>query len=249
MALAALPQARAPDRARADGRPVLRPGEARCQGHRADEADGAGFQRHAARLGAGVRPATSYGKRDTETVVRAPILAEASMPRVLAPGRPQHGHAGRAELHRQAGRVQGAGRWHRPAVDRRRQRARASSAPKARRTLSFPLHRARGLHAPRRCACAWTATAIKVDRRYDLPVRPAWPQVLRARTRVLDALAPVTLDAGLADGLMPDSVNARMVVSALPPIPFASALRGRAEVSVWLRRADHQQGLRRADAG
>ncbi|WP_163281977.1 hypothetical protein, partial [Enterobacter cloacae] len=27
-----------------------------------------------------------YGKRDVETIVRAPILAEASMPRVLAPG-------------------------------------------------------------------------------------------------------------------------------------------------------------------
>ena len=67
---------------------------------------------------------------------------------------------------------------------------------------------------------------FKVDRHYDLPVRPAWPGVLRARTQVLDQLAAVSLDAGFADGLMPGSVNARMTVSALPPIPFASALQG-----------------------
>src|SRR3546814_13086170 len=67
---------------------------------------------------------------------------------------------------------------------------------------------------------------FKVDRRYDLPVRPAWPGVLRARTQVLDELAAVSLGSGFASGLMPGSVNARMPVSAIPPIPFASALQG-----------------------
>src|SRR5690606_26550242 len=67
---------------------------------------------------------------------------------------------------------------------------------------------------------------FKVDRRYDLPVRAAWPQVLRSQVRTLDPLAPVTLDSGFASGLMAGSVNARMLVSALPPIPFASALQG-----------------------
>uniref|UniRef100_UPI001950DD1C hypothetical protein n=1 Tax=Pseudomonas ogarae (strain DSM 112162 / CECT 30235 / F113) TaxID=1114970 RepID=UPI001950DD1C len=51
-------------------------------------------------------------------------------------------------------------------------------------------------------------------------------QVLRAQTRTLDPLGDVELGAGLADGLMSDSVTARMLVSALPPIPFASALDG-----------------------
>ncbi|NNC25162.1 hypothetical protein HKX41_13570, partial [Salinisphaera sp. USBA-960] len=63
----------------------------------------------------------------------------------------------------------------------------------------------------------------KVDRRYDLPVRPAWPSVLRSRTRVLDEIGAIQLGSDFAEGLMPDSVSARMVVSALPPIPFASA--------------------------
>src|SRR3546814_14805539 len=67
---------------------------------------------------------------------------------------------------------------------------------------------------------------FKVDRRYDLPVRPAWPGVLRARTQVLDELAAVSLGSGFASGLLPGSVNARMTVSAIPPIPFASPLLG-----------------------
>ncbi len=40
----------------------------------------------ALRVSALVYSDTRYGQRDAETVVRAPILAEASMPRVMAPG-------------------------------------------------------------------------------------------------------------------------------------------------------------------
>src|SRR5690606_5605506 len=59
-----------------------------------------------------------------------------------------------------------------------------------------------------------------------LPVRAAWPSVLRSNTRVLATPGPITLDASLAQGLMPGSVTARFNVSAIPPIPFASAIRG-----------------------
>lgn len=64
----------------------------------------------------------------------------------------------------------------------------------------------------------------QVDRKYDVPVRPAWSQVMRTRTKVLNDLAAVQLDRDLSEGLMSNSVHARMVVSALPPIPFAAAL-------------------------
>ena len=43
---------------------------------------------------------------------------------------------------------------------------------------------------------------FKVDRKYDLPVRPAWPQVLRSRTQVLATGSAVNMDVSLADGLM-----------------------------------------------
>ena len=65
-----------------------------------------------------------------------------------------------------------------------------------------------------------------VDRRYDLPVRAAWPGVLRAQARVVQGGEPLVLDASLAEGLVADTVEVRLRVTASPPIPFASALQG-----------------------
>src|SRR3546814_5825748 len=95
----------------------------------------------------------------------------------------------------------------------------------AKSTLSFPLTAKEG-YSTANVRVRVEGNGFKVDRRYDLPVRPAWPGVLRARTQVLDELAAVSLGSGFASGLMPGSVNARMTVSAIPPIPFASALQG-----------------------
>src|SRR5690606_37482273 len=95
----------------------------------------------------------------------------------------------------------------------------------AKTTLSFPLTAREG-YTVAKVRVRVDGNGFKVDRRYDLPVRAAWPQVLRAQTRTLDPLATVSMDTALADGLMNDSVSARMLVSALPPIPFASALNG-----------------------
>lgn len=69
---------------------------------------------------------------------------------------------------------------------------------------------------------------FKVDRKYDLlpELRPAWPSVLRTRTQVLATGSAASMDGSLAEGLMPGSVRARMLVSALPPIPFGAALKG-----------------------
>src|SRR5699024_6337641 len=92
-------------------------------------------------------------------------------------------------------------------------------------TLSFPLT-AGNDYATAAVRVRVEGNGESVDRRYELPVRAAWPAVLRAQTRVLDPLAPVTLDTSLAEGLMPGSVRAQMSLSAFPPIPFAAALQG-----------------------
>ena len=165
-----------------------------------------------------------YGKRDVETVVRAPILAEASMPRVMAPGDTSTvtldvqnftGTPGEFKV-----QVDGIG----PLTLGDASRTLKLNAD-AKSTLSFPLTAREG-YTVAKVRVRVDGNGFKVDRRYDLPVRAAWPQVLRAQTRTLDPLAAVTMEAGLADGLMTDSVTARMLVSALPPIPFASALNG-----------------------
>ncbi|WP_340648860.1 alpha-2-macroglobulin [Pseudoxanthomonas winnipegensis] len=165
-----------------------------------------------------------YGSRDTQTLVRAPVVAEASMPRVLAPGDRSmvtldvQNFTGRPGTFRV--QVDGTG----PLAIGEGSRS-VSLADGAKTTLSFPLQAREGYTTAQvRVRVDGAADGFKVDRSFDLPVRAGWPSVTRTESRVIDPLAPVTMGAGFADGLMPDSVRARMVVSALPPIPFAAAL-------------------------
>lgn len=165
-----------------------------------------------------------YGNRDSEVLVRAPIVAEASMPRVMAPGdrgtvtldvSNYTGKAGEFSL-----RVEGIG----PARIDNGSRT-LTLAAQAKTTLSFPLTAQEGFGTAQ-VRIRVEGNDYKVDRRYDLPVRPAWPSVLRSRTLTLRDGEAVSLDAGFAEGLLPGSVRARMQVSALPPIPFGAALQG-----------------------
>ena len=176
------------------------------------------------RVSALVYSDSQYGNRDTETVVRAPIVAEASMPRVMAPGDRSTVTLDITNFTGKAGdfkvRVDGIG----PASigDGARD---AKLASEAKTTLSFPLQAGEGFTVAQ-VRVRVDGNGVKVDRKYDLPVRPAWPSVLRTRSQVLGEGAAASMDASLADGLMPGSVNARMVVSAVPPIPFGAALKG-----------------------
>ncbi|AAY50251.1 conserved hypothetical protein [Xanthomonas campestris pv. campestris str. 8004] len=175
------------------------------------------------RVSALVYSDTRYGNRDMETIVRAPILAEASMPRVMAPGDRSTvtldvqnftGRPGEFNV-----RVDGIG----PLAIAEAARS-VKLATDGKQTLSFPLTATEG-YSVAKVRVRVDGNGFKADRSYDLPVRAGWPQVLRTQTRVLDPLAPVSMDAGLTEGLMAGSVTARMLVSPLPPIPFASALQ------------------------
>ncbi len=168
-----------------------------------------------------------YGNADAQTQVRAPIVAEASLPRVLAPGDTSTltldvqnftGKPGEFSV-----RAEGSGPV---AVAQPVRKATLAAGGKA--TLSFPLTAREG-HGTAEVRVRVDGGGFKVDRRHELAVRAAWPAVVRAQARVLDPLAPVALGAAFAEGLMPSSVNVRMTVGALPPIPFASALKGALE--------------------
>ncbi|WP_374014070.1 alpha-2-macroglobulin [Pseudoxanthomonas koreensis] len=165
-----------------------------------------------------------YGKRDTEVLVRAPVVAEAGMPRVLAPGdratvsldvQNFSGKAGRFRV-----RVEGEG----PLAVAEGERS-LELADGAKATLGFPLTALPG-HTVAAVRVRVDGGGYAVDRRYELPVRAAWPSVLRTQTRVLEGGAPLVLDGSLMDGLIPGTVNTHLRISATPPIPFASALRG-----------------------
>ena len=179
------------------------------------------------RVSALVYSDTHYGNRDRETVVRAPIVAEASLPRVLAPGDRStvtldvQNFTGKAGAFKVL--VNGEG-----PLDIGEGGRTADLPADAKRTLTFPIVAGEG-YTTAQVRVRVEGNGFKVDRRYDVPVRAGWPAVLRSRTQVLDSLAPVEMGAGFADGLMRGSVTARMTVSALPPIPFVSALKGALE--------------------
>jgi len=223
MALVALPQARRPT-ARVQTVDLFSgPVRLDAKGNAAIRLDVPDFN-GTLRVSALVFSADRYGSRDAETVVQAPIVAEASMPRVLAPGDRSRATLDLTNFTGSAGtfnvRVDGTGPL---AVENGARQVRLEAGGKA--TLAFPVA-ARDGYGVAKLRVRVDGNGFRVDRSHDLPVRPAWPAVLRARTLVLDPLAPVALDASLAEGLVPGSVNARLGVGAMPPIPFASALRG-----------------------
>ncbi|MEN1940608.1 alpha-2-macroglobulin [Luteimonas sp. MJ246] len=166
----------------------------------------------------------AYGNRDAELLVRAPLVAEAGMPRVMAPGDRGTVTLDLANFTGKPGdfrvRVEGVGPLE---VDEGVRNAKL--AADGRSTLSFPLRALDG-HAVGKVRVRVDGPGVAVDRSYDLPVRAPWPQVLRSRSLVVDPLAPVVLDAALAEGMLPSSVNARLGLSATPPIAFAAALEG-----------------------
>jgi uncharacterized protein YfaS (alpha-2-macroglobulin family) len=176
------------------------------------------------RVSAVVFATDRFGKADAETLVRAPVVAEVSAPRVLAPGDSSTvtldlqnftGAAHEFTVSAKADaplRLEGGAR-------------KLSLKDGAKGTLSFPLGALQGQGIGHYTVTAAT-DGFRVQRSYELTVRPAWPAIVRSRVIALDTLDPVTLDTSDAVGMMADSVDARLTLTALPPLPFASALAG-----------------------
>lgn len=176
------------------------------------------------RLAALVYGERAYGAAEAQTVVRAPLVAEPSTPRVMAPGdraamtldlRNLSGKDGTAKV-----RVRSEGPL---AIDGAARSV--ALADGARQTLTFALRAKAGsgvgavdIHAE--------LGDYAVDRHFELIVRPAWPETVATAAYALDEPRPLAFDAGAAKGLMPATVRARLTLSALPPLPYASALAG-----------------------
>ena len=188
-----------------------------------------------------------YGNKDRETLVRAPIVAEASLPRVLAPGDKSTVTLDVQNFTGSRGRFQGPGRWHRAVVDRAvgaQREARQGRQDHA----QLPDHRGRGLHHR-------AGAGARGWRRLQ-----GRSQVRRAGARGL-AVGAAFADAGAGcDGA--DRTGQRFRRRAddrfgqrthdgqrVAADPVRQRAAGRARLSLRLRRADHQQGLCRAGTG
>jgi len=165
-----------------------------------------------------------YGNADSAVTVRAPLVVEPSTPRVMAAGdkaaisldlKNLSGKDGTAKVS-----VKGGGPI---SIDQ----ASRSVALKdgAGTTLSMPVTAAAGaavatvdIHAE--------LNDYKVDRHFEFAVRPAWPETVSTTPLALEAGKPEHFGAAAVAGLLPATVRAQITLSTLPPLPYASALRG-----------------------
>ncbi len=186
-----------------------------------------------------------YGGADTETIVRAPLVAEISTPRVMAPG-------DAAQLTLDLQNFSGSEREFDVKVTADKPLAVAQGARKvkladnAKTTLNFPLTATDGFGVGKINVLAQSGD-IKIKRDFELAVRPAWPAVLRSSPRALDKLDPITIGAD-AIKRSPRRFGQRAAHGVEPAAAaVCDRAQGSAQVSVRVRRADNEQGFRRAD--
>lgn len=164
------------------------------------------------------------GSGERELTVAAPVVAELSTPRFLAPGdrseltvdlhnRTDAAVPLRLSLGATGPVVIGAG----PTT--------VEVAAGARTTLRYPLLGADAFGVGE-VRVAVVGPEVVALRTRELGVRPAWPgETRRARHRI-EPGARVDLEPRLADGLMPETVRAALTLSEHPPLALETALDG-----------------------
>ncbi len=176
------------------------------------------------RVSALVFAADRFGSAATETIVRAPLVAEASLPRVLAMGDRSRFTLDLTNLSGADARYRVRVRAEGPvAVDGSEKVVALKEGERT--TLGYAL-RANGSFGVGVLHVEATGPGVDLDRVYRIAIRPPWPNVRRSAVRVLEEAAPISVDPSLLSGFVPDSVTARISVGTLPPLPFTAALEG-----------------------
>lgn len=177
------------------------------------------------RISALAYAAESFGRASTEAIVRAPLVLEVSTPRAMATG---DDAALTVDLHNLSGAAQ-AYTVHAKATPP----LQITSKPQlvqlndnARTTLSFPLAALAGSDVGRFTVSAESTDGTKLEREFEIAVRPAFPPERRSRARVLESAQNVKFGADMFEGLQAESGRALISVSSVPPLPFAESIDG-----------------------
>ncbi len=162
-----------------------------------------------------------YGAAELETLVRAPVIMEASLPRVLAPGDNSRltldldnasGKDGKFALEFAAqGPISVAG-----APDS------VELANGERTTLTIPVE-ARDGFGTGRVQVRLTGADVALERSFDVVVRAGWPAVQRLKLAAARGGSVVSPDNSLREGLYPASIVQRLSVGRLPPMPYVQS--------------------------
>ena len=164
-----------------------------------------------------------YGQGSSESILRAPILAEVSAPRALAPGDRSTVTLDLQNYTGKAGEFSVSLDTTGP-IAVAEARRKVTLAPDAKSTLTYALSGTEGFGVGT-LRLRVEGGGFTVNREFDVPVRAAWGSVVRSRAQTLQPGASLALGADLAAGLMPGTVSARMTLTTQPPIPFARALQ------------------------
>lgn len=162
-----------------------------------------------------------YGSASTETLVRAPLIAEVSTPRVMAPG-------DLATLTLDLQNLSGSAQTFDVRFDADMpisilQAARqVTLADNARTTLRFPLI-ALGDTGVGRFRLSANGTGIKLNREWEVTVRSPFPNERRSRVEQLTGPGSVDLAAS-TQGLLPATVRSRVSASTRVPLPLGRLL-------------------------
>ncbi len=165
-----------------------------------------------------------FGNADSSITVRAPLVVEPSTPRVMAAG-------DKAVISVDLKNLSGKDGVAKVAVTGN------SIISIADATRSVPLKDGAGsvLNLPVTAGAGAAVATVdihaelndySVDRHFEFAVRPAWPQTTSTTPMALEGGKAVHLKASALAGLVPATVRAQLTLSTLPPLPYASALRG-----------------------
>jgi hypothetical protein len=177
------------------------------------------------RVRALVYSADTYGAGEHDTIVRAPVVVEASTPRILAPGDSTQITLDVQNLSGADGKFSVELSADGPIV-LDRAKAEVTLADNAKQTLTFPLH-AREAFGTAHIDARVRGGEIDIQRRFAVAVRPAWPAIQRVLSSSVQAdNASIAANESLRAGLIGDSVAQRISIGTLPPLPFGNAVQG-----------------------
>jgi uncharacterized protein YfaS (alpha-2-macroglobulin family) len=171
--------------------------------------------------------ADRFGSAEAEVVVAAPVVAEIATPRFLAPG-------DRTQLTLDLTNLSGTMQ----VLDVKL----TSSGPLAaggsqsveiengkRKTIKLPLSADENFGVGElrvQVTNRGSGEPVKIDRQWQLAVRPAWPGDRRVKLERLEPGKGLALDASLAAGLMPATVDASVLLSSQAPLNVREAVQG-----------------------
>lgn len=175
------------------------------------------------RLSAVVWTEDSFGSGEGAVEVRAPLVAEISSPRVMAPGDVSqvtldlHNLSGRAQTFELDVSAEPPLR-----VDDGRRPVRLEDNQRS--VVSVPLHALPG-QATGRLRVRVRGDGVDLDRRFELVVRPGWGSLRSSRLEEVPAGSRIELSASELAAYLPGSGTLALAVSRQPPIPISSAVQ------------------------